>query len=92
MFYLICYDIVDDRRRQRVAKLLETCAVRVQKSVFEAVLDEKQYEQLHNRLLKLLNKREDQLRFYPLSAHSREKVNILGIQPQFTVDDPAIIA
>ncbi|MEB3830782.1 CRISPR-associated endonuclease Cas2 [Phormidium sp. CCY1219] len=92
MFYLICYDIVDDNRRNRVAKLLERYGMRVQKSVFEVVLDETQYEQLQKRLLKLLNKRQDQLRFYPLSAHCRQKVKVLGIQPEFAVDDSVIIA
>lgn len=91
MFYLICYDIVDDRRRHRISKLIETCGVRVQKSVFEAVLDEQQYERLQKRLLKLLNVKEDQLRFYPLSEHCRWKVKVLGIQPQFAIDDSAFI-
>jgi CRISPR-associated protein Cas2 len=91
MFYLICYDIVNNSRRTRVCKLLEAYGLRVQKSVFECVLDEKQYEQLSKRLLYLLNKRQDQIRFYPLSAHCRCKVSVLGIQPQIVVDDPAFI-
>ena len=73
MLYLICYDIVNNRRRNKVAKLLETYGLRVQKSVFECVLDDKQYEYLSKCLLRLLNKREDQIRFYPLSAHVRNK-------------------
>jgi CRISPR-associated protein Cas2 len=91
MFYLICYDIVSDARRNRVAKLLETYGMRVQKSVFEAVLNETQYQQLQTRLLKLLNQKEDQLRFYPLSAHCRKNVTILGIQPTYAIDDSTII-
>ena len=91
MFYLICYDIVSDARRNRVAKLLERKGMRVQKSVFEAVLNETQYEQLQKQLLKLLNQKEDQLRFYPLSTNCRENVTILGIQPTFAIDDSVII-
>jgi CRISPR-associated protein Cas2 len=37
-FYLICYDIVKDSRRTKVAHLLEGYGLRVQKSVFEVVL------------------------------------------------------
>lgn len=66
--------------------------MRVQKSVFEVVLDETECDKLEKRLLKLLNKRQDQLRFYPLSAHCRQKVKVLGIQPTFAIDDSAIIA
>jgi len=91
MFYLICYDIVNDSRRNKVSRLLEAYGLRVQKSVFECVLDDKQYENLSKRLLKLLNKHSDQIRFYPLSAHCRCKVVVLGIQPEFAVDDAAFI-
>ena len=38
MRYVICYDIADDRRRGKVAKLLEGLGRRVQKSVFECDL------------------------------------------------------
>ncbi|MCT7965108.1 CRISPR-associated endonuclease Cas2 [Laspinema sp. D1] len=86
MFYLICYDITEDNRRNRVAKVLETYGMRVQKSVFEVVLNETEYHQLQTRLLKLLNKRQDQLRFYPLSPHNRERIVILGKQPEYQVD------
>ena len=91
MFYLICYDIASDSRRNRVTKLLETYGMRVQQSVFETVLNDAQYEQLQTRLLKLLNQKEDQLRFYPLSAHCRKKVTVFGIQPAFAIDDSVII-
>lgn len=91
MFYLVCYDIVSDTRRNKVAKLLESYGLRVQKSVFECVLDEKQYENLSKYLFRLVNKREDQVRFYPMSAHNRCKVAVLGTQPEFVVDDAAFI-
>lgn len=91
MFYLVCYDIVNNGRRTKVSNLLEAYGLRVQKSVFECVLDDKQQEALQKRLSKLLNKREDQIRFYPLSAHCRGKVVVLGLQPDFVVDDAAFI-
>ncbi|MEC4880429.1 MAG: CRISPR-associated endonuclease Cas2 [Scytonema sp. PMC 1070.18] len=91
MFYLVCYDIVSDTRRNKVSKLLETYGLRVQKSVFECVLDENQYQILSKYLVRLVNKNEDQIRFYPMSAHNRCKVAVLGTQPQFTVDDAAFI-
>nr|WP_016864638.1 CRISPR-associated endonuclease Cas2 [Fischerella sp. FACHB-380] len=91
MFYLVCYDIVSDARRNKVSKLLEAYGLRVQKSVFECVLDEKQYQTLSQYLTRLVNKREDQVRFYPMSAHNRCKVAVLGTQPEFVVDDAAFI-
>jgi CRISPR-associated protein Cas2 len=91
MFYLICYDIVDDRRRNKVAHLLEGYGLRVQKSVFESVLTPDQYQMLQKKLLKYLNAQEDQVRFYPLSPRYRKKVAIVGVQPVREVDDTAFI-
>lgn len=91
MFYLICYDVVKDNRRNKVAHLLEGYGLRVQKSVFECMLTEKQHEMLIRKLNKYLNADEDQLRFYPMSGHTRRKVIILGLQPEREIDDDAFI-
>ncbi|HAX87290.1 MAG TPA: CRISPR-associated endonuclease Cas2 [Cyanobacteria bacterium UBA11370] len=71
--------------------MLEGYGMRVQKSVFEVVLDDQQYEHLQKKLLKYLNKKEDQLRFYPLGVRYRKKVVVMGVQPDFAVDDAAFI-
>ncbi|MCW5317255.1 CRISPR-associated endonuclease Cas2 [Nostoc sp. KVJ3] len=91
MFYLVCYDIVSDTRRKKVSKLLESYGLRVQKSVFECVLDEKQFENLSKYLTRLVNRREDQVRFYPMSAHTRCKIAVVGTQAEFSIDDAAFI-
>ncbi|MDH6066669.1 CRISPR-associated endonuclease Cas2 [Chrysosporum ovalisporum APH033B] len=91
MFYLVSHDIVSDTRRNKVAKLLESYGLRVQKSVFECVLDENQYTTLSKYLTRLVNKHEDQIRFYPMSAHTRCKVAVLGTEPEFVIDDAAFI-
>lgn len=94
MFYLICYDITNDRRRDRVSRLLEGYGMRVQKSVFECVLTPDQYELLQKRFQtkRYLNPNEDQLRFYPLSPRHRKMVLLLGLQPLRQVDDTVFIA
>ncbi|MGB3691942.1 MAG: CRISPR-associated endonuclease Cas2 [Spirulinaceae cyanobacterium] len=91
MLYLVCYDIVQDSRRNKVAKLLEAYGLRVQKSVFEVMAEEAEYLKLQRRLQKLINEEEDQLRFYPLTERTRKQVLILGLQPEFSVDDPAFV-
>lgn len=94
MFYLICYDIVSNRRRDRVSRLLEGYGLRIQKSVFECVLTPDQYDLLQRRLQtkRYLNDQEDQIRFYPMSPRHRKLVVILGLQPQHQVDDSVFIA
>lgn len=44
LFYVICYDIPDDKRRKKISDLLEVYGSRVQYSVFECVLNSKQYQ------------------------------------------------
>lgn len=91
MFYLICYDVIKDNRRNKVAHLLEGYGLRVQKSVFECMLTDNQYAMVTRKLNKYLNVDEDQLRFYPMSGHTRRKVVILGTQPEREIDDDAFI-
>jgi CRISPR-associated protein Cas2 len=90
-FYLVCYDVVGDRRRSRVANLLKGYGLRVQKSVFECVLSDEQCEMVQRKLEKCLKPEEDQVRFYPMSGHTRGKVMIFGMQPLREVDDVAFI-
>ncbi|TVU54220.1 MAG: CRISPR-associated endonuclease Cas2 [Arthrospira sp. PLM2.Bin9] len=90
-FYLICYDIVEDSRRTKVSRLLTAYGVRVQKSVFELVLSPVQLQKLELRLGNIIDSNCDQLRFYPLSPQCRAKVVIVGIRPNFAVDDATVI-
>ena len=94
MFYLICYDIVDDRRRTRTAHLLEGYGLRIQKSVFECTLTPDQFAFLQRRLQtkRYLKPDEDQIRFYPMSPRHRKMVQVLGLQPPYQVDDAVFIA
>lgn len=91
MLYLVCYDIVNDRRREKVAKLLQAYGIRVQKSVFECILDTEQLERLQKRLRRCLNAQQDQLRFYPLPAKNYKQIIVLGIQPEYSISDRAFI-
>jgi len=84
MFYIISYDVPDDRRRTKIAKLLESYGERVQKSVFEAHLDERGYADLRKRLARLIKAEEDNVRFYRLCAECRltiEAVGRVGVTP-----------
>ena len=50
VFVLIIYDIVENKRRLKLAKLLAGYGFRVQKSAFEAVITKKKYQELLKRL------------------------------------------
>ena len=89
MFYSICYDVKDDARRLKVAKVLKDFGTRVQLSVFEAELDERKLERLKGRVRKVLNDAEDTLRLYPLCASCMSRIEIIG--QGIVTQDPEVI-
>lgn len=76
--YVIAYDVPDDKRRGKIARLLEGYGVRVQKSVFEADLDDRGYRDLRRRLTRWIVEQEDSVRFYPLCVQCRGQVETIG--------------
>ncbi|MDX2273555.1 MAG: CRISPR-associated endonuclease Cas2 [Cyanobacteriota bacterium] len=76
--YVVAYDIPNDKRRKKVSDLLEGYGQRVQYSVFECLLEPDQYKDLQRRLQTRLDLVEDQVRFYPLSAHTLSRVEAWG--------------
>jgi len=80
LFYIVAYDIPDDRRRTQVAKILEDFGDRVQFSVFELLLDSpRRLAILRTRLLRAIDLEKDSVRIYSLCAACRPGVEILGL-------------
>ena len=78
MLILISYDIVKDRRRTKIASLLEDFGRRVQYSVFECLLEESGLGELVPKLEALIDEEEDSVRIYRLCARCQGRVEILG--------------
>jgi CRISPR-associated protein Cas2 len=76
--FVIAYDIEDDARRLRVARLLEGVGTRVQKSVFECDIDDRQFARLARRLALLLVP-GDALRAYRLVREDSNVVVLGGV-------------
>ena len=77
MFLVIAYDIADDARRNRLAKELEGWGERVQFSVFECEVDEKQAAELLKRL-RAMCVEGDATRIYRVCANCLESSEIIG--------------
>ena len=86
MFIVISYDIPDDKRRKKVRETLQNFGTRVQYSVFECNLPEKYLKRLKTKLAKIVDLREDNLRYYVLCKNCMEKVESYG-KRKFT-DEP----
>lgn len=90
--WLVCYDIPDDKRRTKLAKLIEQRCQRVQYSVFECPLDEKTLtQQLEKRWLPILKQSEDNLRVYPLDTSAKQQTRVYGSSPPYEPPDYLIL-
>ena len=85
---LIIYDIISNKQRVKMAKLLSGYGNRVQKSAFEARLDKKRYARLLKDIKKLL-KPDDNVRIYKL--HSYEEIKTFGDKKYEVMEDVIVI-
>lgn len=76
---LICYDIVSNRSRNKMAKVLLDFGVRVQKSAFECELSRMRLRELLRRAKPLLDEQTDSLRIYRMCADCAEEIQVLGV-------------
>lgn len=78
MHLVVCYDVVSDRNRARLAKFLRGRLEHVQKSVFEGVLAERHWEELRTGIAKRIDRRVDSVRVYDLCGRCRGLIEVIG--------------
>lgn len=96
MEVLVTYDVSTDttagrRRLRRVAKVCEAYGQRVQKSVFECIVNSMELEQLMHRLLHEIDTGEDSLRVYRLREPRDQYLQVIGRKPEFDLRDPLVV-
>lgn len=77
-FYVVAYDIPQDRRRTKVHKILSGFGQWTQYSLFECFLTAKERVLLRDKLDRVLEPAEDSVRFYPLCEGCLGKVKTVG--------------
>ena len=75
---MVCFDVADPARLRRVADELENFGRRVQRSVFECWLDDRQLFELKNRLAGHIDPLEDHIRYYGLCPRDVPGIGIDG--------------
>jgi CRISPR-associated protein Cas2 len=90
MFVVVSYDVVDDRKRVKIAKALKNFGERVQKSVFECRVDEQQLVKLRKTIEAIMDMNEDSVRYYFLCKGCIDRIEIAG-WGTVTEDDGLII-
>jgi len=79
MFVIISYDIVDDKRRNKISKMLEDYGIRVQYSVFECLIEKEQLKDIKELAEEIINPAEDSIRYYIICEECLRKIEIMGI-------------
>ena len=78
MLTLLAYDISDQKRLARVARVCEDFGVRVQYSIFECRLDETEFTEFWLQLLAQIDDEEDRLVAYKIDARCAKETLTAG--------------
>lgn len=89
-WYMVCYDVRDDARLRRVARLLEGYGERLQYSVFRCRLTPREEERLRWELTKLLDKQDAWL-IVPLCGSCVQRLRSRDSRATWPADPPAHI-
>lgn len=95
MMVLITYDVSTEteegrKRLRRVAKKCEDYGQRVQKSVFECIIDPARLKLLQAALREIIDPKTDSLRYYYLGDESRRRVEHVGAKPGLDLEGTLI--
>lgn len=96
MYILVTYDVdttdkSGQRRLRRVAKACLDYGQRVQNSVFECELTEVQLCVLKDRIKEIIDNSLDSIRIYHLNRNENIRVEVMGVETSFDVNDAIII-
>jgi len=78
MFYVVAYDIPDDKRRLKLYKGLHAFGLPVQRSVFECSLDEGEREHMVNVVKRHVDEAADKVCIYSLCGECHGKCLVIG--------------
>jgi CRISPR-associated protein Cas2 len=96
MLILVTYDVstveaVGRRRLRRVARACQDYGTRVQKSVFECQVGQKEWVVLKARLLSEMSKDQDSLRFYFLDEKCVARIEHHGVGETVDLTEPLVL-
>lgn len=96
MMTLVSYDVstVDAAGRKRLRKVAKECVnygQRVQNSVFEVDVDYGMFLKLKDRLMKIIDEKQDSLRFYYLGNNWKRRVEHIGAKETYDPEGSLIL-
>jgi CRISPR-associated protein Cas2 len=86
MLVVFSYDVSEDKRRRKIARMLEKSATRVQYSVFETRMTRPKTQALGQRLAAMLGD-GDSLRVYSIGHDGERRSHVYGNGAPFESDE-----
>jgi CRISPR-associated protein Cas2 len=87
MKMVVAYDISNDNTRSRVAALISSWGDRIQKSVYQSLLESHELTELLERIDQLINHNHDTVHVFPICSNCSNSVRFIG-QAKPPSDDP----
>ncbi len=72
-FWVVVYDVRNNKKRRRIAKALETYGVRINRSVFECKITDAELLELQEKIDTCISRRIDTVVYYPLCRECQGK-------------------
>lgn len=96
MFILVTYDVnitsVGGKKRLRkIAKECENFGIRVQNSVFECQIDSTKWIEVKNKMLDIIDKKLDSLRFYYMGDKKNKQIEHYGNKEVIDITEPIVL-
>ena len=79
--WIVAYDSPSDKRRRKLAQVLEGYGKRLQWSVFACCLRSDQLQSLRRQLERRINTCEDRVSLWPVAAQQVASIVALGLAP-----------
>ena len=89
LFVLVIYDIINNKRRTKFAKEMNGYGFRVQKSAFEALIDEALFAKIQRVIPTLIDEAEDSVRIYRMTGYG--EVKLFGQNAKIEAEEVIII-
>lgn len=89
VFVLVIYDIMNNSRRTKFARQMSGYGFRVQKSAFEALLDDIQLRKLEKEIPKYIDTEVDSVRLYRMTGYG--EIKLYGNNTKIEAEDLIIV-
>ena len=76
--YIVGYDIADQKRLAKVAKIVQGFGYRIQYSFFHCFISSQQKKRLRQLLQKVIHEGEDQVIIVPVSEKQLKEIEFVG--------------